>query len=190
MESLEKRQAYLQQTLEQLKEVIALTPQVERGFNELVRERTMSLEKFAKLKSKLQEAKLAQTLEEGQKGESFSLVDPPALPDKPEKATRVKFILIGIFGGLIAGAGMTALAELLDSSVRGQRALQEITGIAPLIVIPYIKNDEDFALERKKARLILILGLVFLAITTLLIHFVVMPLDEIWERIVLRVQRF
>ena len=190
LESIEKRQAYLQQTLEQLKEVIALTPQVERGFNELVRERTMSLEKFAKLKSKLQEAKLAQTLEEGQKGESFSLVDPPALPDKPEKATRVKFILIGIFGGLIAGAGMTALAELLDSSVRGQRALQEITGIAPLIVIPYIKNDEDFALERKKARLILILGLVFLAITTLLIHFVVMPLDEIWERIVLRVQRF
>ena len=190
LEGLLKRQADLQKTLAQLNEVVAQTPQVERGYRELVREREISLEKFAKLKSKVQEAKLAQTLEEEQKGESFTLIEPPALPDKPEKGTRTKFLMIGVFGGLIVGVGMAALAELLDSSVRGQRALLAVTGIPPMIVIPYIKNDDDLALERRRTRLVWILSLVFLVIAILLVHFVVMPLDEIWDRLVVYAQKF
>ena len=190
LDSMVKRQSYLQKFLEQLNEIIARTPQVERGYHELVRDRDISLEKFAKLKSKVQEAKLAQTLEEEQKGESFTLIEPPALPDKPEKGTRTKFLMIGVFGGLIVGVGMAALAELLDSSVRGQRALLAVTGIPPMIVIPYIKNDDDLALERRRSRLVWILSLVFLVIAILLVHFVVMPLDEIWDRLVVYAQKF
>ncbi len=190
LDNLVKRQAYLQKTLEQLNDIIAQTPQVERGYHELLRDRELSLEKFAKLKSKVQEAKLAQTLEEEQKGESFTLIEPPALPDKPEKGKRSKFLLVGVFGGLIAGGGMAALAELLDSSVRGKRALQAVTGIPPMIVIPYIKNDEDLALERRKRMLLWIWCLVFLVIAILLVHFVVMPLDEIWDRLAVYVQKF
>ena len=190
LDSLVKRQSDLQKNLERLNEIVAQTPQVERGYRELVREREISLEKFAKLKSKVQEAKLAQTLEEEQKGESFTLIEPPALPDKPEKGTRTKFLMIGVFGGLIVGVGMAALAELLDSSVRGQRALLAVTGIPPMIVIPYIKNEEDLALERRRTRLVWILSLVFLVVVILLVHFVVMPLDEIWDRLVVYVQKF
>ena len=189
LDSLVKRQADLHKNLDRLNEIVAQTPQVERGYNELVREREASLEKFAKLKSKVQEAKLAQTLEEEQKGESFTLIEPPALPDKPEKGTRTKFFLMGVFGGLIVGVGMAALAELLDSSVRGQRALQAVTGIPPMIVIPYIKNDEDLALERRRTKLVWICSLVFLVVVILLVHFVVMPLDEIWDRLVVYVQK-
>ena len=85
---------------------------------------------------------------------------------------------------------MAALAELLDSSVRGKRALQAVTGIPPMIVIPYIKNDEDLALERRKRMLLWIWCLVFLVIAILLVHFVVMPLDEIWDRLAVYVQKF
>ena len=188
--ALVKRQAYLQKTLEQLNDIVAKTPQVERGYHDVLRERESLLAKYAQLKSKLQEAKLAQTLEEEQKGESFTLIEPPALPDKPEKGTRTKFLMIGVFGGLIVGVGMAALAELLDSSVRGQRALLAVTGIPPMIVIPYIKNDDDLALERRRSRLVWILSLVFLVIAILLVHFVVMPLDEIWDRLVVYAQKF
>ena len=190
LDALVKRQAYLQKTLEQLNDIIAQTPQVERGYHDVLRERESLLAKYAQLKSKLQEAKLAQTLEEEQKGESFTLIEPPALPDKPEKGTRTKFLMIGVFGGLIVGVGMAALAELLDSSVRGQRALLAVTGIPPMIVIPYIKNDDDLALERRRSRLVWILSLVFLVIAILLVHFVVMPLDEIWDRLVVYAQKF
>ena len=190
LDALVKRQAYLQKTLEQLNDIIAQTPQVERGYHDVLRERESLLAKYAQLKSKLQEAKLAQTLEEEQKGESFTLIEPPALPDKPENGTRTKFLMIGVFGGLIVGVGMAALAELLDSSVRGKRALQAVTGIPPMVVIPYIKNDEDLALERRRTRLLWILSLVFLVVVILLVHFVVMPLDEIWDRLVVYVQKF
>ena len=190
MDILAKRQAYLQKTLEQLNDIIAQTPQVERGYRELLRDRELSLEKFAKLKSKVQEAKLAQTLEEEQKGESFTLIEPPSLPDKPEKGKRTKLLIAGLFGGLIVGGGMAALAELLDSSVRGQRALQAVTGIPPMIVIPYIKNDEDLAIDRRKRMFLWIWSLVFLVIVILLVHFLVMPLDEIWEKLLAYVQRF
>ena len=190
LDILAKRQAYLQKTLEQLNDIIAQTPQVERGYRELLRDRELSLEKFAKLKSKVQEAKLAQTLEEEQKGESFTLIEPPSLPDKPEKGKRTKLLIAGLFGGLIVGGGMAALAELLDSSVRGQRALQAVTGIPPMIVIPYIKNDEDLAIDRRKRMFLWIWSLVFLVIVILLVHFLVMPLDEIWEKLLAYVQRF
>ena len=78
----------------------------------------------------------------------------------------------------------------MDSSVRGKRALLAVTGIPPMIVIPYIKNDDDLALERRRSRLVWILSLVFLVIAILLVHFVVMPLDEIWDRLVVYAQKF
>jgi succinoglycan biosynthesis transport protein ExoP len=185
LNGLEKRQAELQRDLEQLNNIIAQTPKVERGYNELVRERETSLAKFSELKSKVQEAKLAQELEEGQKGESFSLIEPPVLPDKPEKGTQTKFLLTGVATGLLVGFGLTVLAESLDSSVRGHRALQAITGIPPIIVIPYIENDDDVELHRRRIKLMWVGGLVFLVIIILFIHFFVMPLDDIWDKLAL-----
>ena len=190
LEGLVKRQADLQKTLEQLNDYIAQTPQVERGYNELVREREADLEKFAELKNKAQEAKLAQTLEEEQKGESFTLIEPPILPEKPEKGTRTKVFFAGIALSLAVGVGMTVLAEALNSNLRGPKAFQSITGMQPIIVIPYIKNNDDLALERRQARLIWIWSLIFLVIAILVIHFVVMPWDEIWDRLVVYVQKF
>ena len=190
LEGLTKRYAALQKTLEELNSIIAQTPQVERGYNELVREREASLGKYAELKSKVQQAKLAQTLEEEQKGESFTLIEPPVLPDKPEKGPRTKVFLAGLAASLLVGVGMVVLAEALDSSVRGQRALQAVTGIPPIMVIPYIESEDDLQRHRRRVRLAWVVSLVFLMVTVLLVHFLVMPLDVIWDRLVSMLQRF
>ncbi len=190
LEALVKRQADLQKNLEQLNGYIAQTPQVERGYNELVRERNADLQKFAELKNKAQEARLAQTLEEEQKGESFTLIDPPILPEKPEKGTRTKLLFGGVAASLLVGVGLTVLAEALNSSVRGHKALQAITGMQAIIVIPYIKNNDDEALERRRAKLVWISVLVLLVLAILLTHFVVMPLGDVWDRLVAYAQHF
>ncbi len=189
LEGLVKRQAELRKNLEQINSYIAQTPQVERGYNELVRGRASSMEKYTELKDKAQEAKLSQALEEGQKGESFTLIEPPLLPDKPEKGTRAKFVFMGIGAGLVVGLGGVFLAEALDSSVRGFRALQAITGIPPIMVVPYVINDDDLEHDRKRMKLLKIILLVMLAISAVLVHFLVMPWDAIWEKLVLSVQR-
>ena len=189
LENLAKRRSELQSRMEELNNIIAQTPQVERGYRELIRERESSLVKFSELKAKAQEARLAQSLEEGQKGESFTLIEPPVFPDKPEKGTRSKFILAGLAAGLLAGLGMTVLAEALDSSIRGHKALQAITGIPPLIVIPYIENDEDRLSRQRQTKLLWLGGVLFLIVTILIVHFFVMPFDEIWERLSSHLQR-
>ena len=189
LEGLLKRQVELRKSLDQINNYIAQTPQVERGYNELVRGRASNMEKYTELKDKAQEAKLAQALEEGQKGESFTLIEPPLLPDKPEKGTRAKFVFMGIGAGLVVGLGGVFLAEALDSSVRGFRALQTITGIPPIMVIPYVINDDDLEHDRKRMKLLKIILLVMLAISAVLVHFLVMPWDAIWEKLVMSVQR-
>ena len=189
LEGLAKRQVALQKVLEQLNGIIAQTPQVERGYNELVRERGANLAKYAELKAKVQQAKLAQTLEEEQKGESFTLIEPPAFPDRPEKGTRTKVFLAGLAASLLVGLGMTVLAEALDSSVRGHRALRTITGIPPLIVIPYIENDDDVQRHRRRVKFALVTSLVLMVATILFVHFLVMPLNIIGERLLLNMQR-
>ena len=186
LNALIKRQADLQKTLEQLNGFIAQTPQVERGYRELVRDRDISLEKYAGLKAKAQQAKLAQTLEEEQKGETFTLIDPPVVPDKPEKGARAKLLLVGIVGGLGVGFGMAFLAELLDNSVRGHKALQAITGTPPILVIPYIQNEDDVQQHRRRVRLAWLASLVFLIVIIVFVHFLIIPLDEVWERIAWR----
>jgi polysaccharide biosynthesis transport protein len=183
LENLAKRRSELQSRLEELNNIIAQTPQVERSYRELIRERESSLVKFSELKAKAQEARLAQSLEESQKGESFTLIEPPVFPDKPEKGTRSKFILTGLAAGLLAGLGMTVLAEALDSSIRGHKALQAITGMPPLIVIPYIENDKDLLRRQRQTKLMWLGGVLLLIVTILIVHFFVMPFNEIWERL-------
>lgn len=189
LDGLMKRQVELRKTLDQINNYIAQTPQVERGYNELIRGRASNMEKYTELKDKAQEAKLAQALEEGQKGESFTLIEPPLLPDKPEKGTRAKFVFMRIGAGLVVGLGGVFLAEALDSGVRGFRALQTITGIPPIMVIPYVINDDDLEHDRKRMKLLKIILLVMLAITVVLVHFLVMPWDAIWERLLMSLQR-
>ena len=189
LEGLTKRYATLQKNLEELNNIIAQTPQVERGYNELMRERAASLGKYSELKAKVQQAKLAQTLEEEQKGESFTLIEPPVLPDKPEKGTRTKVFLAGLAASLLVGLGMVVLAEALDSSVRGRRALETVSGIPPMMVIPYIESEDDVQRHRRRVKLAWIVSLTLLVITVLLVHVLVMRLDVIWDRLVSMLQR-
>ena len=189
LDGLVKRLDDLKKNLQETNGFIAQTPQVERGYNELVRERETSLLKYSDLKSKAQEARLAQTLEEEQKGESFTLIDPPTLPDKPEKGTRKKVFFAGLGASLLIGLGMTVLADALDGSIRGHRALQTIAGIQPILVIPYIKNDDDLAQERRKTKFFWTGCIIILLIAVLAVHFFLMPLDELWERLMFSLER-
>ena len=189
LETLAKRRSELQIKLEELNNIIAQTPQVERSYRHLTREQESSLVKFDELNTKAQDARLAQTMEEEKKGEIFTLIEPPAFPDKPEKGARSKLIMIGPAIGLLVGLGLVALMDTLDNSIRGHEALQKVAGIPPLIVIPYINNDEDLLSYHRQTKLLWLGGVLFIIVTTLFVHFFVMPFDAIWERLSSRLQR-
>jgi succinoglycan biosynthesis transport protein ExoP len=140
LESLLQKQDYLKTKIENLHDILILAPQVEMEYNDLIRARDNIIKKYTQLKEKWLDAKLTQTLEEQQQGQTLTLIDPPIVPRNPEKAIRRKVAIGGFFGGGIAGFGVAFLIELLMPGIRGYRALQHVTGLMPLVVVPYIES--------------------------------------------------
>jgi polysaccharide biosynthesis transport protein len=72
------------------------------------------------------------------------LTDAP-LPKSPSKPNVPLNMILGLFGGLLIGFGIAALAEFLDDHVRGARDLQKRLGAPVLGVIPKDTTEEPHA---------------------------------------------
>lgn len=184
LESLLRSKELLNSQSEALQTRIALVPEVEKGYLELVRERDRTLGKFNQLKEKLVDAKLMQTLEEEQHGQTLTIIEQPIVPTHPEKAIRRKIVLGGFFIALAAGIGMAFLVEFMDPGIRGYRALWKTTGLMPLAVIPYIESPAEvesrLLLERRHKQtlvwtILACIGLAVIAISIPLVY------DPTWE---------
>jgi polysaccharide biosynthesis transport protein len=96
--------------------------------------------------SRMMTAKAGQKMDDEQKGERLSLVDPPIVPDEPSWPNRPKFIL----GGLLAGLGLGFLLmlgiELIQRPIRGLEGVKSATGTAPLVALP------SLSVQRKKQK--------------------------------------
>lgn len=178
-----------QQTIQELQASIDETPQVEKEYQDLLRMRQTSLNKYAELEAKFREAKLAQTLEEEQKGETFTLIEPPIAPDKPEKPDRKKIIVLGFGLGMGLGLGLTVILELMHETVRGAKALERVTGMPPIVAIPYIETLLDLQLQKRRRKLILRISIAALIALVVITHFAVMPLPRIWATLLLKLGR-
>ena len=75
------------------------TPKVEETYNAILTQRNNTQAKYDDLMRKHMEAKVAQGLEKEQKGEHFTLIEPPRFPEKPFKPNRLKILLIGFVSG-------------------------------------------------------------------------------------------
>jgi len=118
------------------------TPAVERDFNALQRELESEQTKYADVRQKLLEAQLAQNLETEQKGERFTLIEPPLQPQEPVKPNRPAILALGVLAALGSAIGLMVLLELLDTRVRGRRQVVDLVGAPPLAIIPWVAADE------------------------------------------------
>lgn len=184
--NLQKFRVKITESLTNLERNVSQTHQVERGYNDLIRDLDNHKVKYRELKAKYLDAKLAQTLEEEQKAEKFSLLEPPRVPVKPEKPNRIKIIFMGFALSIGGGFGVGYLVEMMDGSIRGHRTVVGITGEEPLVVIPYLENDEDFARSRKNKINFAIIGLVIFSVIVVATHFLYMPIDLIWYKLLHR----
>jgi succinoglycan biosynthesis transport protein ExoP len=143
LESLMQKQIFLKEKIERLHNILLHAPQIEKEYNDLIRARDNIINKYTQLKEKWLDAKLAQTLEEQQQGQTLTLIDPPVVPIKPEKAIRRKVAMGGFFGGIVAGVGVAFIIEFLVPGIRGYRAIHAVTGLMPLVVVPYIESPSE-----------------------------------------------
>lgn len=123
---------------------LVMTPDVERNYRQINREHDIVQGQFRDVQNKLSEAAMAQTLEETEdQGERFSLIRAPTQPSTPASPNRVGIILLGFVLGSAISAGLVALKESVDPSIRGARDLAEITDIMPIGAVPIMLNSAD-----------------------------------------------
>ncbi|NOQ17286.1 MAG: lipopolysaccharide biosynthesis protein, partial [Methyloprofundus sp.] len=190
LKNIFKQREKLEKSLEILEIRVSKTPQVERGYYNLMRDLDSHKQKYKELKAKSLDARLSQTLEEEQKAEKFALIEPARVPRKPVKPNRFKILMMGIALSIAVGFGLGYLAEMLDGSLRGHKALEKLTGVEPLVVIPYIKIQADIDKTRKHMRRLIIISSLLLIGTIAAVHFWYQPLDMIWFKLLNRLNMF
>lgn len=119
------------------------TPRIEQEGLALRREYEGATRKYQEIKQSLMGAEVAVELEKGARGERYSLLDPPDLPESPHFPNRRAFVLLGLVLGLGGGVGLASLAEYMDRTIRGSRAISMVLRTAPLAAIPYIHNGQE-----------------------------------------------
>jgi succinoglycan biosynthesis transport protein ExoP len=165
---------------------VANTPKVEEAYNTLIAQRNNTQAKYDDLMRKHMEAKVAQGLEREQKGEHFTLIDPPRFPSKPYKPNRLKILLIGLVLAIGSGIGLTMLREMNDHSIRDSDTLAMATSFPVLAGIPEIVTKEDIQRKRKKQILIVIGLVLFVVGAVVAFNYLVMNMNVLWAKLLQR----
>jgi polysaccharide biosynthesis transport protein len=186
LNSLAQQRRSLEAKVDQLQRQVSLSPQVERGLFTLMRDYENAKTKYEEVKSKQINAKIAENLEQENKAERFSMLEPPIFPDKPTKPNRKKIIALGFGAGLAAALALAILLEALDRRVRGVEALTSLVNMRPLVIIPYITTNAELKRRKNFNKYMLLSILTIIATSLLIIHFVVMPLDLVMVKLMAR----
>jgi polysaccharide chain length determinant protein (PEP-CTERM system associated) len=183
LQSVQRQIKKLGADAEEFRRRIAATPKIEEEYGALAVARTSTQSKLNDLLRKFMEAQVASGMEKEQKGERFTLIDPPRLPEKPFKPNRLAILLIGVVLGVGAGVGCAALREFSDDAVRSAGRLEIETRLPVLTVVPIQPTPGELR-QRKTRRIAWAAGSAgALAIGVLAFHFAVMDLDILWIKL-------
>ncbi len=155
-------------------------PQVEREYFDLTRNYDNAVLKYREVKAKQMEADMAQAMEKDRKAERFSLIEPPLFPEKPDKPNRLVITFLGFILSIGSALAYALLKESMNSYIYGSKGLLAATGASPLVVVPYIENDEDLEKAKLLKRKVIYFSIAAFVILPLLFHFIIMPLDVLW----------
>jgi len=178
--SLLEKEAEIRGKIRVYEQRLTSSPDVEREFRALLREYENALLKFKEVKAKQMEAQLAENLETEKKGERFTLIEPPLMPEEPDKPNRMALFMLGFVLSLGAGAGSVVVTDNLDRSIYGRKGVERVLGELPLSVIPYIETQAERNRRYLKYLLAVIAAVLLVVIGLYLVNEFYRPLDVLW----------
>jgi len=180
LKTLNEKRALLSQEAENYKSRIAASPEVEKQFKALMLDYENAMHKYQETRNKQMEAKLAQSLETERKGERFTLVEPPLLPEEPVKPNKSLMFIFGLMLAISAAFGAAVFLEKLDESFYGRESVIRALGVSPLVAIPHIEIDSEKEEKNKRAVIGLFIAILLGLLSLISIHYLYKPIDVIW----------
>lgn len=136
--ALRAQQSALRGKLADFETRITKAPEVEREYRMLTRDYETAQGQYQEVLAKKQEAELASSLETTQRGERFTMIEPPVIPQEPSSPNRLAIGILGLLLSFGGGIGSGALAESLDDRIYGRSGVARILGVPPLAAIPVL----------------------------------------------------
>lgn len=173
---LQKQLAELRSKAKTYRDRLEQTPLIEQEYAALLRDYQNAHAKHMEVMNKLLESRIAEGMEESQKAEKFTLIDPASFPEKPIQPDRLLISLAGLFLGLAAGIGWVAAQDHLDHSIKDSNDLAWLIHVPVLGSISKFYSPEELERAKKKRYLIAISTTLSLVLILLAVHLFVTDL--------------
>src|SRR5213596_915771 len=128
-------------------------PRREQEFRELSRDYESTRELYSSLLKRYEEAQLAESMEQRQKGEQFRVLDPAIPNSEPAAPNRFRLLLMALMGSLGLAVGAVVVAERVDTSFHTVDDLRAFSTVPVLVSIPRIITRTDRRRSQWRARL-------------------------------------
>jgi uncharacterized protein involved in exopolysaccharide biosynthesis len=175
---LQQKQALTEQQTK-FRHAVIQNPAVEQELAALTRDYENAQLRYRELKAKKMGADMAQTVEEDSSGQKLSVIDPPEVPLKTSPS-RLLLLAASLLLAGMAGLGGAVLKHLAKPTVLGAAHLANLTGRAPLVVVPHIVTEaERTTISRALAKRLLVAG-GLLIVGLILFALFAPPLDVVW----------
>ena len=128
-------------------------PRREQEFKEISRDYESTRELYGSLLKRYEEAQLAESMEQRQKGEQYRVLDSAVANLQPAAPNRVKLLLMGVVASLGLAAAVVLMAEHIDTSFHEIDDLRAFSNVPVLASIPRIVTRTDLRRHWWRVRL-------------------------------------
>lgn len=137
------QQRQISAKITQLRAEVAMAPAVQERLAAVQRNYKIATDNYESLLKKRDAAQMAAAMESQADGEEFRVVDPPSLPQRPDKPAVAKLSLLATVFGLLVGVGLGMAREYGDPMVRNERDVEYYLGTTVLAQVPLVRSAPE-----------------------------------------------
>ena len=141
--ALAEQRAPLAARRDLLAEAIGRTPSVAMTLGSYDRRLRQLQQEYDAIARRRAEAGAGQRLEDGWRGERFSMLETALPPERPMASGRPKVLVLGVAGSGILALALAFLLDLLNPVIRNAAQFERQLGMRPVAVIPHIETPAD-----------------------------------------------
>jgi polysaccharide chain length determinant protein (PEP-CTERM system associated) len=129
------------------------TPRREQELQDISRDYDSTKGLYESLLKRFEEAQIAESMEQRQKGEQFRILDPALPPREPDAPKRSRLVLVGLALSLGLAAGAVLISEKVDTTFHSIDDLRAFSRVPVLVSIPRIISGGDRRRQRRRVAL-------------------------------------